>query len=455
MTHFTYHKESFLNSRRFGWLLMVVCLLGSGLCFWQALMGGLPTRSSEVFRPVPQSAPTRRPELLTRKIQDIRPGMRVLAENPELAGQIVEPLVIQPEDWRLVTLELPKADGQILTVELLRPHEELKWTSVPTAQGSPLASELLQYAFLFEPTLETPVKLCRAMFAVQAILIEAPAGLNGWQRGEPLIALPQSDQTWLGWQLYLDQAEVGAVGWATITKVRPCPPIEKGEGRIVTGRYVHKAANVIDLRVTGISEPIGTTDTHPFWSEDRQAFVPAGELRAGEKLRSLAGSQTVVLAKTARGPPEDVFNIEVEGQHTYYVAETGVLVHNMCAQAADNNGGLWSRFKGWINKGSENDEYYKSLSRADKLNYMRGQKTFSKGFYDKHREVLDSFTAGKAGNELVDGIIARGKWLKANHPIRSSSLNIIDFFRGIGTTISSGPDPASRKILKWLFRIKE
>jgi len=81
------------------------------------------------------------------------------------------------------------------------------------------------------------------------------------------------------------------------------------------------------------SPSIGTTDNHPFWSEDRREYVPAGELRVGENLRTVNGSRTYVQSIRPRGPPEDVYNLEVEGAHTYHVGTTGVLVHNMCIQA--------------------------------------------------------------------------------------------------------------------------
>ena len=89
------------------------------------------------------------------------------------------------------------------------------------------------------------------------------------------------------------------------------------------------------------------------------------------------------------------------------------------------------------------------LSPADRRLYWRGQKTFSSSFYDKHAAILESFTAGKSGEALVQGIVQRGHWLMANHPIRSSPFNVIDFFRGIRATIETGPDPALRRILRF------
>ncbi|MEQ8852388.1 Hint domain-containing protein [Gimesia sp.] len=74
-------------------------------------------------------------------------------------------------------------------------------------------------------------------------------------------------------------------------------------------------------------KPIDTTPNHPIWSVDRQAFVRADSLTVGERLQNLNGI-TTVKSISPRGPPEPVYNLEVQVKHTYYVADTGVLVHN-------------------------------------------------------------------------------------------------------------------------------
>ena len=143
-------------------------------------------------------------------------------------------------------------------------------------------------------------------------------------------------QVWLdvqgaarGQTIRLDLAELGAAGPGEVLAVEPCPAIEPGPGRVVTGTFAHSAANVVDLRIRGASAPIGTTANHPFWSEDRRAFIPAGQLRPGETLRTLS-SLSHVVSITPRAGPERVYNLEVHAEHTYHVALAGVLVHNAC-----------------------------------------------------------------------------------------------------------------------------
>jgi hypothetical protein len=84
---------------------------------------------------------------------------------------------------------------------------------------------------------------------------------------------------------------------------------------------------VYDLAVEGEGKPVGVTGTHPFWSEDRRAWMPAKDLRVGERLRGLGGASGV-RALALRGRPEPVYNIEVEGDHCYRVGQQGLLVHN-------------------------------------------------------------------------------------------------------------------------------
>jgi len=111
--------------------------------------------------------------------------------------------------------------------------------------------------------------------------------------------------------------------------VGPCPELESGEGRLVTGTFSHASGEILDIAVDGITEPIGCTGAHPFWSEDRQAFIPARDLRLGETLRTESGTLRQITRITPRrGPPVPVFNLEVDAEHVYYVSVDGVLVHN-------------------------------------------------------------------------------------------------------------------------------
>ncbi|MEZ6121412.1 MAG: hypothetical protein R3C28_33320, partial [Pirellulaceae bacterium] len=93
---------------------------------------------------------------------------------------------IQPDKWRLVRLQMAKSDGSQLDLQLLRPME---W--VDALQASPRRT------------------------------------------------------------VHLNLAEMGAVGDATVLSVEACPAIAvkpSERHRVVTGKFVHSSADVIDGR---------------------------------------------------------------------------------------------------------------------------------------------------------------------------------------------------------------
>jgi hypothetical protein len=122
--------------------------------------------------------------------------------------------------------------------------------------------------------------------------------------------------------------EMAAEGWAEVLEVGPAPPRRRGRGRRVTGKFRHERGVVGDLKVAGEPVPIGVTPQHLFRSADRDAWVPAGELRRGERLLAADGSTPQVESFTLRPDPEPVYNLEVEGDHCYRVGQQGLLVHN-------------------------------------------------------------------------------------------------------------------------------
>lgn len=207
---------------------------------------------------------TSKPELVTRNIEDIRLGQRVVGTNP-LREQTQAPSQIDPESWRVVRLTMQKDTEYELA--FLRP---LSWF--------------------------------------------------------------RANDVHVGGSIHLELPELGLNGPAEVLAIEPCPEIEPDDGtgrNVVTGTMAHQRIGILNLSITGLNEPLGVTDTHPFWSETRQDFVKAGMLQAGERFRTLTGeSATLTKIEPRRGPPEMVFNLEVDGEHVYSVAGSGLLVHN-------------------------------------------------------------------------------------------------------------------------------
>ncbi|MEZ6094047.1 MAG: polymorphic toxin-type HINT domain-containing protein [Pirellulaceae bacterium] len=74
---------------------------------------------------------------------------------------------------------------------------------------------------------------------------------------------------------------------------------------------------------------MGVTETHPFWSVRDQAFVPIGKLSVGDEVITLHGEAKRITSILPRpGPAERVYNLEVNGEHTYFVGNQQLLVHN-------------------------------------------------------------------------------------------------------------------------------
>ena len=85
------------------------------------------------------------------------------------------------------------------------------------------------------------------------------------------------------------------------------------------------------VRVYAGGEEIITTAEHPFYVPKR-GWTAAIELRAGDVLVNVNG-EYVILEKIEHElleSPVKVYNFEVEDFHTYYVGDSGVLVHNTC-----------------------------------------------------------------------------------------------------------------------------
>jgi len=84
---------------------------------------------------------------------------------------------------------------------------------------------------------------------------------------------------------------------------------------------------------------INTTDNHPFYVEGK-GWVPAIELEVGDELRTADGEIETVSKVEVEYLDEAVliYNLEVEGYHTYFVSDESVLVHNTYDAGDGGNG---------------------------------------------------------------------------------------------------------------------
>jgi hypothetical protein len=234
-------------------------------------------------------------------------------------------------------LEMPKPDGTMLEIEMLRSEDWLIHNVALAVESQPVmlagASEVSDNTETY--TIVGPGVPRRPIFGhLTELFLEAAVDGNRA----------------IGLVVELDLPELGLSGPAWIVDLEPSPIIPAGPGQVVTATFKHASASVLDLVLastppatlssqTALSsspsapsisptDTIGVTANHPFWSVDRAEFVQAGELRTGERLQTLAGDIQWVQQKLPRPGPEPVYNLEVHAEHVYYVGSSGVLVHN-------------------------------------------------------------------------------------------------------------------------------
>jgi hypothetical protein len=123
-------------------------------------------------------------------------------------------------------------------------------------------------------------------------------------------------------------------GPAEVLAVEACPPPERGRGRVVTGTFTTARCEVLELRLAGQADALEPTPPHRFFSEDRQDWIAARDLRPGERLRTASGQVAAVESIRLKPGQHRVYNLEVEQEHQFFVGEAGVLVHNAYSEQA-------------------------------------------------------------------------------------------------------------------------
>jgi hypothetical protein len=97
--------------------------------------------------------------------------------------------------------------------------------------------------------------------------------------------------------------------------------------RSVTDWYQREVASTIDVFV-GI-EKISCSTEHPFWV-DGKGWVLAFQLKRGMHLRTRDGELLAIDEIRCRDEVTQVYNVEIDGFHTYFVSGLEILSHNMC-----------------------------------------------------------------------------------------------------------------------------
>jgi Pretoxin HINT domain len=111
---------------------------------------------------------------------------------------------------------------------------------------------------------------------------------------------------------------VGAIEWRRVTQTLPKPP--------------KKVLRVALRDRFGATDTLGVTPNHPLWRAG-SGWTPAGRLQPGDRVWSLERGWLRVVRVHLQHRLQRVYNLEVDGDHTYTVGALGAWVHNTCADA--------------------------------------------------------------------------------------------------------------------------
>jgi hypothetical protein len=106
---------------------------------------------------------------------------------------------------------------------------------------------------------------------------------------------------------------------------------ERSYGKVVR-TFKRTSDTLLVIRTTDGSR-IEATPEHPFWVEGK-GFVAAKRLARSDLLADHEGRTYAVVTVTERKGRFTVYNLEVEGTHTYYAGDAGWWVHNDCSDIA-------------------------------------------------------------------------------------------------------------------------
>ncbi|MCA9118588.1 MAG: hypothetical protein H6822_03895 [Planctomycetaceae bacterium] len=245
----------------------------------------------------------------TRAIEDIRPGYRVMVDAPEEAiATDVARLNDLDASWNASTGSL-EVDG------IADPLRALTDATPAQLQKADYRLVLLQAKELWEDSTYNEINV---------------STLQPWQ-------WIHEHEVHVGGQapLPLETVEMNLPFGMTgkVLDILPCPPIERGRGRVVLTTVNRLARGVIELTLrdaNGREDTLRPTDEHLFYSASRGNWLSAGELQVGEHLDGVNGRITVAAITPLEGTHR-VYNMTVQGEHLYRVGGCGVLVHNTCA----------------------------------------------------------------------------------------------------------------------------
>lgn len=171
------------------------------------------------------------------------------------------------------------------------------------------------------------------------------------------------------------------------------------EARRVLETYVKSSENLVKI-YTG-NDCIVTTPEHPFFDNEHDVWIEAGELTAGSSALTIEGKTVYiddVEVVSSLEKSVTVYNLSVEDNHNYFVGTYGVLVHNDCSYIKN------------LRKKAVNDAWAKEVQAVkngtSKYNWTSAEKRQLLEFgkikgYEGHHIIPVNELEGKVGEHLI------------------------------------------------------
>lgn len=244
-------------------LSYALLLIGAGLLCWslsRSWRGENPASRQVAVQPAAASSQ----RLITKRIEDIQLGDRIAGRNPlREQAELDEP---DPATWRKISLQMSKASGSTLWIELLRP---LEWIDENrAAPGNTIYIELHEMGAVGDAEV-TAVAPCPAIKPGSGTIVTGT---------------------------FKHQANANSY--------------------------------VVRLKLEDQTELTGVTSNHAYWSVDRQEFVEVGQLRTDELVDTEQGLKRVLSIESI-AYAGFLYNLETT-EHVYRVGSLSTLVHNSC-----------------------------------------------------------------------------------------------------------------------------
>jgi RHS repeat-associated protein len=216
-------------------------------------------------------------------------------------------------------------------------------------------------------------------------------------------------------EVWVDFEELHARGWAQVIEERACPPIAEGSGRVITATITHSNDDVRTLTLDG-GETLFVTGNHRMFSATANDWVPVQDLEIGEELQTSRGRESVASLGYQRGRHQ-VYNLEVEAEHCYFVGSREVLTHNGCdvTDSAYKGGSHDEMSSGPGTKGDGLESHHMPDKRADPFARVGEGPAIQMDPHD-HQETSSHGWNGNEGKEYrkeTARMITNGDYRKA------------------------------------------